>query len=102
VAREPDPVARDRALAELDGGLRPALIFLGDRIATLLITASTDERPTPPSFDEVRDALARHELPEERLRSIHTALLEIVREPRRSTDDASPAHAEVEPAVASP
>ncbi len=68
---------RREARQRLDRAIRPALIHLGDRIA-MLIVASLDDRSPTPTLDDVARALARHGLPEPRLRILHCALTEIL------------------------
>jgi cyclohexadienyl dehydratase len=72
------------ARADLDDRYRPALIFLGDRTATLVIAtadtiASSNLPPIEPSFafELVAQALSRHGLPEAHLHALHDALLGI-------------------------
>jgi cyclohexadienyl dehydratase len=74
---------RTAAKAELDEVIRPALIYLGDRIAMLLI-ACMSESPKSVDYEDLAIALERHDLPESRLRALHAALLEIVMDERRS------------------
>jgi cyclohexadienyl dehydratase len=85
---------RDEARSALEDRLRPALIFLGDRIAGLLVVATADGAPAP-SRDAVARALARHALPEEHLRALHEALHDVLRgprsaQPRSTTRDRAP------------
>lgn len=76
----PRSVASDsdqlKAREELDQRLRPALIFLGDRIATLVV-ASSNDRLIDLSYDEVALALSKHGLPPAQLQALHDALLGI-------------------------
>ncbi len=74
---DPDETARPAARVELDERLRPALLFLGDRIARLVVEASYEGRLATLSIDEIEAALVRHGLPPEELEAIHSALVEI-------------------------
>lgn len=71
----PEELASRRRAARhrLDRSLRPALIHLGNRIAMLLVASMGDPSP-PPDPDDVARALARHGLPDSRLRALHRAL----------------------------
>ena len=81
VAR-PTAARREEARNALEDRLRPALIFLGDRIAGLLVVA-TAHGASAPSRDAVARALARHALPEEHLRALHEALRDVLGSPPR-------------------
>jgi cyclohexadienyl dehydratase len=71
-------LAQDEARTTLDQRIRPALIFLGDRISNLLVIYVA-EKPRALDYDAVRIALARYALPEAHLRELHEALYGIVR-----------------------
>lgn len=87
---------RDEARTQLEKVIRPALIYLGDRISMLLVASVEDAGHSPstsnpstssgssssPSrltFVDVSDALARHDLPDTHLREIYEALAMIIR-----------------------
>jgi len=77
----PGAMPRDAARRELDQRIRPALAFVTERVAWLLVAASksagTDPSPRadlPPTRDEVAKALARHALPSELEAEIHASL----------------------------
>jgi len=70
--------ARATARAQLDDQLRPALIFLGDRIATLVVAAS-NRHLIDLRYEEVSQALSRHNLPEADLHALHDALVDVAR-----------------------
>jgi len=61
----------------LDEIIRPALIYLGNRISMLII-ACTAEAPESLSYGDVARALERHNLPESNLRALYEALSEII------------------------
>ncbi len=80
-SRDPGPSlaigsSRAKERADLDDRLRPALIFLGDRIAMLVVAAAHGHLTELP-FAEVVDALTRHGLPEAHVHSLHDALVGI-------------------------
>lgn len=91
----PDETARRAAQADLSERIRPALIDLGQRIASLLVVAagSSPADPADPtvqpdhertalaglSYAELCASLARHDLPEVHLRSLHTAVVTLSR-----------------------
>ncbi|MBJ22916.1 MAG: transporter substrate-binding domain-containing protein [bacterium] len=75
--------AQTSAQANLDESLRPALIFLGDRIATLIVR-TTDDRLSNLVYEDIAAALTRHGLPEAHLHALHEALAGI------ATHDRSP------------
>lgn len=77
-------LAADTTLTEV---LRPALIYLGNRIS-MLVTACMAESPKNLAYDDVARALERHNLPESHLRALYDALFELVKR-ERSTE---PAH----------
>ncbi|MFK7896887.1 MAG: transporter substrate-binding domain-containing protein [Myxococcota bacterium] len=68
---------RAEAQETLDRQIRPALIFLGDRITRLLVAARLDPdlRPAP---DALKDALERHGLPEHQVREMNDALEDLL------------------------
>jgi cyclohexadienyl dehydratase len=77
-----------KALERLEEEIRPALLFLGNRIAGLVIAASSPlEDPgvarAPLSYASVQRALGRHSLPEKTLRELYDALVEIGVRPLR-------------------
>lgn len=71
-------IATDKAArTELEEVIRPALIYLGDRISMLLIACL--ESPSPSfTFADVSEALERHNLPNNHLRAIYEALAAIL------------------------
>lgn len=69
-----DAESEIHAREELDQRLRPALIRLGDQI-TRLIVATSLAGSSPPDEADVRRALLRHELPEDRIAALHAALV---------------------------
>lgn len=64
------------AKRELKQTLRPALIYLGDRISMSLIACLDSSEPAL-TFDDVSAALERHHLPNHHLRAIHEAVSRI-------------------------
>jgi len=68
--KEQTPEAARRAL---DDEIRPALIYLGDRLAELLVQNMEEKAPAP-NFDDLKQALGRHGLPERDLTAISDAL----------------------------
>lgn len=76
-----DDTARHAARIELDEQLRPALLFLGDRIARLVVEAIDEQRLATVPIGEIEAALARHGLPRARVEAIHSALVEIAAAP---------------------
>ena len=82
-ASESQTVTEDAARAELEEVIRPALIYLGDRISMLLIACA--ESPTPSfALTDVSDALERHDLPKDHVRRIYEALAAIIQPESRS------------------
>jgi len=72
-AAAPEDPAWRAARARLSDDLRPALLDLGDRIASLLVLATTSgERP--PSRERVEASLSRHALPTSDLEALHAGL----------------------------
>ena len=69
--------AREEARLQLDEVIRPALIFLGDRISMLVI-ACVDTSVKTVTLREVAIALDRHDLPPDHLRTIHAAITDII------------------------
>jgi len=72
---------RDAARRELDQRIRPALAFVTERVAWLLVAASNSARTAPspsapvaPTLETVSQALARHALPSELEAEIQTSL----------------------------
>jgi cyclohexadienyl dehydratase len=65
--------AQSQARSHLEQALRPALIRIGDRIAFLVARLGSGRRSSL-DFEETRSALARHDLPESDLRTIHDAV----------------------------
>ena len=57
----------------LDDEIRPALIYLGDRLAELLVQ-NMEEKVRAPNFDDLKQALGRHGLPDRDLTAIADAL----------------------------
>jgi len=74
---------RDRARVRLEEQIRPALLYLGDRIARLLVECL---RSPSVSFDleDVTRALQTRDLPEEQIRGLHDALRTLLRVDRRA------------------
>jgi len=68
---------------ELEQRIRPALLFLGDRIA-MLVVESVHSQDSAPSNEEVSIALARHDLPEGLRREIAESLRALLRDEIRS------------------
>ena len=69
----PEGPAWRAARARLSDDLRPALLDLGDRIASLLVLATTsDERP--PSRERLGASLSRHALSASDLDALHVGL----------------------------
>lgn len=75
---EASPDERRAARAALDEVLRPALLYLGDRISMLLI-ACLIEPPESLAYQDVARALEAHDLPESHLRAVYRALSEILK-----------------------
>ncbi|MFP6655388.1 MAG: transporter substrate-binding domain-containing protein [Myxococcota bacterium] len=71
------------ARSELEQTLRPALIYLGDRISMSLV-AYLDSSESTITSEKISAALARHHLPNRHLRAIYEAILEI-KEAKKST-----------------
>lgn len=63
----------EAARRALDDEIRPALIYLGDRLAELLVQ-NIEEKVRAPNFDELKQALGRHGLPDRNLTEISDAL----------------------------
>lgn len=80
------------ARATLDEIIRPALIYLGNRISMLVI-ACVVESPEEFTYDDVAKSLERHELPEPYLRAIYESLSEIVSRERKTEPSHRPAPA---------
>jgi cyclohexadienyl dehydratase len=72
-----DVVAQESAQAALDESIRPALLYLGNRIAMLLVVNS-NEPPDEFSFEDLASALEDQELPETHLRALYGALREVI------------------------
>lgn len=70
----PSEAARAQARTRLESEVRPALIALGDRIAGLLVLAGASPAAKP-SVEDVRVALSRHALPEDRIAALSRALI---------------------------
>jgi cyclohexadienyl dehydratase len=87
------PAERSAANAELNEIIRPALIYLGDRISMLII-ACLSEGPERLSSEDVASALERHALPESQLRALYTALSTIFMLERRAEPMRPPPPAE--------
>ncbi|HIF94798.1 MAG: transporter substrate-binding domain-containing protein [Myxococcales bacterium] len=68
---------REQARSQLEKVIRPALIFLGDRISMLVI-ACVDTSVTTVTLDDVAIALDRHDLPPDHLKNIHEAITDII------------------------
>lgn len=73
----PGPAARHAARSQLDDFIRPALLFLGDRISMLII-ACGESGSQRVAYEDVVLALEQHELPPAQLREIYEALSKIV------------------------
>lgn len=76
-ATPPGAAAVEAARARLDDEIRPALIFLGDRIAELLVLVGAQDGTRPFDRDVLRQALSRHALPEPIVAELASALSEI-------------------------
>ncbi len=86
-----DRKANGVAQRELEQVIRPALIFLGDRISMLLVACiESDVRSLSQAI--VHEALASHELPDRHLQAIHQALSEIFLAEPRAGHRSSHAH----------
>jgi cyclohexadienyl dehydratase len=72
-----DENARERARIDLNEAIRPALLFLGDRISMLIVT-SASETSEPLAYEDVAVALEDQGLPETHLRALHEALGDII------------------------
>jgi cyclohexadienyl dehydratase len=68
---------RKEARSQLENVIRPALIFLGDRISMLVI-ACVDASVYPVTLSDVAIALDRHHLPPDHLKDIHAAITNII------------------------
>ncbi|MAG29553.1 MAG: ABC transporter substrate-binding protein [Deltaproteobacteria bacterium] len=68
---------------ELEQRIRPALLYLGDRIAWLIVE-STAAGDASPSEQEVAHALERHALPQSILRELTESLRQILRDGTRT------------------
>jgi cyclohexadienyl dehydratase len=84
---EASPAGRLAAQTKLDEVIRPALMYLGERISILVI-AWLAESPKDFAYDDVARALERHDLPDSNLRALYEALSGIVMRGRSS----EPAH----------
>jgi chorismate mutase len=71
------------AQVTLDEVIRPALIYLGNRISLLIIASSIAESPENLSYADVTRALEGHDLPETNLRALYDALSEITTREKR-------------------
>jgi cyclohexadienyl dehydratase len=87
-APSPEPPDREAARRSLDQRIRPALSFITDRIAWLLVAGSGDA--PPPTREAVSRALARHALPARIEVEIQAALEALFTPPPRARR-ASPA-----------
>ena len=72
------PAERLVARTTLDEVIRPALIYLGNRISMLVI-ACVVESPKDLAYEEIARALERHNLPESHLRAIYEAVGELIK-----------------------
>jgi cyclohexadienyl dehydratase len=77
------PAERSDARSTLDETIRPALIYLGDRISMLIIACVAEPRENL-AYADVARALERHDLPESNLRELYHALSEIITRERNS------------------
>jgi cyclohexadienyl dehydratase len=93
-----DAAAREQARSELEDEIRPALLYLGHRIAMLVVTSASEASP-PLSYEQVTLALEDQGLPEAHLRALYEALLEVTtragrdapaRPPEPATGDRAP------------
>lgn len=80
-AAAPETPSWRAAQARLAEDVRPALLDLGDRIATLLVVASAGG-DRPPSRERVEESLSRHALPASDLDAIHASLERLFDRPR--------------------
>jgi cyclohexadienyl dehydratase len=69
--------SREASRTQLEEVIRPALIFLGDRISMLVIVC-VETRIASPTLHEVAAALERHDLPDDHLRAIHASISGII------------------------
>jgi cyclohexadienyl dehydratase len=76
------PAERSAANEELNEVIRPALIYLGERISMLIIACSS-EPPGGLSSEDVVVALQRHALPDAQLQALYGALSEIIMRERK-------------------
>jgi cyclohexadienyl dehydratase len=86
---------RSAANEELNEVIRPALIYLGDRISMLIIACSS-EPPGDLLSEDVVFALQRHALPEAQLQALYAALSEIILRERKSEPMRPPRPAEID------
>jgi cyclohexadienyl dehydratase len=79
----PDVVlaTREEARSQLEDVIRPALIYLGNRISMLVI-ACVENSVHAPTLDEVAIALERHDLPRDHLNDIHAAITTLIQPER--------------------
>lgn len=88
-APSPEPPDREAVRRTLDQRVRPALAFITDRIAWLLVAGSIHGHP--PTREEVEQSLAPHALPDDLVAEIQAALEALFTPPPRARR-ASPGH----------
>jgi cyclohexadienyl dehydratase len=91
------PAERLNARTTLDEVIRPALIYLGNRIS-MLVVASLAESPKDLSYDDVAHSLERHNLPEPYLRAIYQALSDIIQREKNTERSHRPSPARTDTA----
>ena len=91
------PAERLDARTTLDEVIRPALIYLGNRIS-MLVVASVAESPEDLSYDDVAHSLERHNLPEPYLRAIYQALSDVIQREKNTERSHRPSPARTDTA----
>lgn len=77
-----DPLREGVAPFDLATEIRPALLRIGERMATLLVLTATDPESIPADLQtRVQKALGRHLLPADRVRAIADAIAIFVQQP---------------------
>lgn len=89
------PRERSAANEELNEVIRPALIYLGERISMLIIACSS-EPPRSLLSEDIVAALQRHALPEAQLQALYTALSEIIMRERKPEPTRPPRPARID------
>jgi cyclohexadienyl dehydratase len=86
-ASQAQTMTQRAARSELEAVIRPALIYLGDRISMLLVASiegseqsfGSSAPPISLTFADVSEALERHELPFDHRKAIYQALTTVLR-----------------------